>query len=96
MLVNAFLISFTFFRAALTGCNSIEACTIRPLIGEDCMSQFRKRDLYEWCKIPARKLPDHPRRRVPFRMVRDSSEMGQLMAAELVEIIEANLPAQGR
>jgi glucosamine-6-phosphate deaminase len=54
------------------------------------VSQFSKRELYEWCKIPARDLSNHPKRRVPFRMVRDSSDMGQLMAAELAEVIEAN------
>ncbi len=54
------------------------------------MSQIRKPDLYEWCKVPAADLPRHPKRRVPFRLVRDSAAMGQLMAQELVEVIEAN------
>ncbi len=54
------------------------------------MSQIRKRDLYEWCKVPARNLANHPQRKAPFRLVHDSVAMGQLMAEELVEIIEAN------
>lgn len=49
-----------------------------------------KTDLYQWCKIPHNKLAGHPRLRVHFRMVRDSAEMGQLMAEEFCELIEAN------
>lgn len=54
------------------------------------MSDIRKRDLYEWCKVSAHDLADHPKRRIPFRLVRDSATMGQLMAEELVDVIEAN------
>ena len=36
--------------------------------------------LYNWSAIPAEALENHPDRRVPFRMVRDSSEMGYVMA----------------
>jgi len=49
----------------------------------------RPRDLVEWCRIPAEELASHPRRRVPFRLVRDSAEMGRLMAGELVDLVEA-------
>lgn len=48
------------------------------------------RQLLEWCKIPAEKLPDHPGLRIPYRQVLDSEQMGQLMAEELVEVIEEN------
>jgi len=48
------------------------------------------RQLLEWCKIPADKLPNHPDLRVPYRQVRDSEEMGQLMAQELAEVVEEN------
>jgi len=54
------------------------------------MSHVLKQDLYQWCKIPAKDLAKHPGRRVPFRMVRDSTEMGALMAQDLVQVIEAN------
>jgi len=54
------------------------------------MTDIRKRDLYEWCKILASELASHPKRRVPLRIVRDSATMGQLMAQDLVEVIEAN------
>jgi glucosamine-6-phosphate deaminase len=54
------------------------------------MSEVLKSDLYRWCKIPARDLADHPELRVRFRVVRDSVEMGRLMAKELAEIIESN------
>jgi glucosamine-6-phosphate deaminase len=48
------------------------------------------RKLYEWCKIPAERLPSHAELRIPYRQVRDSAELGQLMASELSEVIEAN------
>lgn len=49
-----------------------------------------KSDLYRWCKIPAAQLPHHPELRTQFRMVRDSEEMGQLMAEELGQEIAEN------
>jgi len=54
------------------------------------MTAFSKADLYRWCKIPAGELPDHPDLRARFRVVRDSAEMGNLMAEELVSLIAAN------
>jgi glucosamine-6-phosphate deaminase len=54
------------------------------------MSQILKRDLLRWCSVPAKSLLNHPDLRVPFRIVRDSAEMGSLMARELVEVIEQN------
>ena len=50
----------------------------------------RPADLLEWCRVPVDELVGHPRLRVPFRLVEDSADMGDLMARELVEIIEAN------
>jgi len=59
------------------------------------MSEIDIRDLYKWCSIPVDQLVGHPDLKVPFRLVKDSSEMGVLMARELVdEIKKAN--AQGR
>jgi glucosamine-6-phosphate deaminase len=53
------------------------------------------RDLYRWCAVPHDRLESHPERRVPFRLVRDSAEMGGLMARELVEgIREAGAAAR--
>jgi glucosamine-6-phosphate deaminase len=54
------------------------------------MNHILKQNLYEWCKIPAKDLPNHPKLRARFRVVRDSVQMGQLMAQELVEVIESN------
>lgn len=54
------------------------------------MDYVSKADLYRWCKIPAGELPGHPDLRVKFRVVRDSAEVGQLMARELVAEIEAH------
>jgi glucosamine-6-phosphate deaminase len=47
-------------------------------------------DLLEWCRVPADELESHPDLRVPFRVCRDSDEMGRLMAAELLDEIERN------
>ena len=54
------------------------------------MGHIVKTDLYRWCSIPAAELIGHPQLRTKFRMVRDSNEMGKLMAEELVQEIEAN------
>jgi glucosamine-6-phosphate deaminase len=54
------------------------------------MSQISKSDLYQWCQVPPDKLPKHPQLRAKLRIVRDSAEMGQLMAEELGAEIEAN------
>ncbi len=53
------------------------------------------RRLLEWCRIPAEALPGHPGLRVPFRVVADAAEMGQLMARELVDLVAAR-NAEGR
>jgi glucosamine-6-phosphate deaminase len=47
-------------------------------------------DLLTWCRVPADKLPGHPKLKVPYRQVRDSEEMGQLMAEELAQVINEN------
>lgn len=54
------------------------------------MDQIAKAHLYRWCKIPRDELVSHPLLRTRFRMVRDSAEMGQLMAEDLCQVIEAN------
>src|SRR5512147_2022322 len=46
------------------------------------------RALYEWCRIPHHKLESHPDRKIPFRLCKDSAEMGELMARELMEEIK--------
>jgi glucosamine-6-phosphate deaminase len=53
------------------------------------MNTIDRRDLYAWCRIPCEELESHPDRRVPFRLVKDSAAMGELMAAELVDAIVA-------
>jgi glucosamine-6-phosphate deaminase len=56
------------------------------------MNQFiTPGDLYNWCKIPYDQLENHPARKVPFRIVANSQEMGKIMARELAnEIIHNN------
>jgi glucosamine-6-phosphate deaminase len=48
------------------------------------------RELRRWCAIPAAELPGHSELRVRYRQVADSTELGALMARELVEAIEEN------
>jgi glucosamine-6-phosphate deaminase len=52
------------------------------------------KQLYDWCRVPFDKLESHPARKVPFRLVKDSAAMGELMARELVQDIRA-AQAQG-
>jgi glucosamine-6-phosphate deaminase len=54
------------------------------------MTYVNPKELYRWCSVKAEELEAHPGRRVPFRLVRDSREMGELMATELADLIEAN------
>jgi glucosamine-6-phosphate deaminase len=46
--------------------------------------------LYPWCKIPYDQLENNPECKVPFRLVKDSQEMGMLMARELANEIMTN------
>lgn len=48
------------------------------------------RELLEWCKIPGENLLNHPKRRIPLRLVRDSEAMGEVMAGDLAAVIETN------
>lgn len=48
------------------------------------------KDLYQWCRVHHDQLESHPDRKIPFRLARDSQEMGKLMAQELVELIREN------
>ena len=54
------------------------------------MTQVLPKDLYRWCQVPVDQLEGHPDLRLPFRLVKDSAEMGRLMASELVQLIELN------
>ena len=54
------------------------------------MAHVTREQLYEWCRIPPEELVNHPGLCVPFRLVRDSQEMGRLMVREFVELIKAN------
>lgn len=54
------------------------------------MSDFTLQELYEWCRLPAAALENHPHLKIPFRLCQDSAEMGVLMARELVDEIQAH------
>lgn len=54
------------------------------------MIAIAKKDLYAWCKVPAAELVWHPQLRVPFRLVKDSEEMGVVMARELADEVTRN------
>ena len=51
------------------------------------MNEIKPQELYRWCRIPFSDLINHPEARIPLRLCRDSEEMGQLMARELVDEI---------
>jgi len=48
------------------------------------------KSLYEWCRYPYDALETHPQCRIPFRLCRDSAEMGRIMARELVDEIRVH------
>jgi glucosamine-6-phosphate deaminase len=50
----------------------------------------RPEDLLKWCRVPGDQLVDHPDARLRLRLVKDSAEMGLVMAAELADLVEAN------
>jgi len=57
------------------------------------MSVIVPEELQSWCRIPAEELPGHPDRKIPFRLCKDSAEMGLLMARELADEVLANASA---
>jgi len=54
------------------------------------MPALDRKQLYQWCSVPGRELLQHHGLKVRLRIVRDSGEMGELMARDLVEVIEEN------
>jgi len=54
------------------------------------MAEITPLNLLEWCRIPYTELENHPQRKIPFRICRDSAEMGQIMARELADLIARN------
>jgi glucosamine-6-phosphate deaminase len=54
------------------------------------MTTVSREDLYKWCKIPVQELEHKSNLKIPFRLCRDSAQMGYLMARELVDDIKAN------
>ena len=54
------------------------------------MQKVTPEELYEWCKIPVEKLAKNPLTKIPFRLCKDSSEMGEIMARELADEIKTN------
>ena len=47
------------------------------------------KDLYNWCSVPAEQLLSHPGLKIPFRMVDNSEEMGEVMARDFVDEIKS-------
>ncbi|OGJ90473.1 MAG: hypothetical protein A2268_02920 [Candidatus Raymondbacteria bacterium RifOxyA12_full_50_37] len=45
--------------------------------------QISKQELFKWCQVPLSALNTHPDKKVPFKLVKDSAEMGEVMACEL-------------
>jgi glucosamine-6-phosphate deaminase len=57
---------------------------------KQAMSVVTPKELYEWCKVPYQELENHPGLKAWFRLCKDSDEMGQIMARELVDEIKAH------
>ena len=47
-----------------------------------------KKLLYKWCCIKTKELETHPKLKVPFRIVADSAQMGEVMAREFCDEIK--------
>ncbi len=54
------------------------------------MSDLRRSDLLNWCRVPVDHLEAHPDRRVPLRICPDSATLGRWMAETFVEEIRAH------
>ncbi|MFH1761360.1 MAG: hypothetical protein ABIA63_09710 [bacterium] len=52
--------------------------------------QIEVKDLHKWCKVPVDSLENHKDLKVKFKIVKNSAEMGNNMARELVEEIKKN------
>ena len=53
------------------------------------MSDINIKHLYNWCKILTGELVNHPDLKIPFRMVTDSKEMGEVMSRDFANDIKA-------
>ncbi|HBH85302.1 MAG: hypothetical protein A2X03_00965 [Bacteroidetes bacterium GWA2_40_15] len=53
-------------------------------------SDITPKDILEWCRISYTDLAEHPNRKIPFRICKDSAEMGYIMSRELVDLIRIN------
>jgi glucosamine-6-phosphate deaminase len=65
---------------------------IRHIVGlkEDVMHTISAKDLHTWCRIPFNQLENHADRKIALRLCTDSKTMGNLMARELVDEIQAH------
>lgn len=52
------------------------------------MSEINIKDLYKWCSIKTCELENHKDLKIRFRIVKDSYEMGSIMAKELIDEIK--------
>jgi glucosamine-6-phosphate deaminase len=49
-----------------------------------------RKQIYQWCSIPADRLASHPDRKIPLRIVADAQAIGEVMARDFIDDI---LPA---
>ncbi len=54
------------------------------------MINVTPKEILEWCRIPYEQLETHPKKKIPFRICKDSTEMGRIMARELIDLIKSN------
>ena len=67
---------------------SLESLGLPAILIRKMSYDISREDLYRWCAIPFAQLEKCPERRTPFRLVKDSLEMGERMARTLVEEIQ--------
>ena len=46
-----------------------------------------RKSMYEWCSIPVGDLMDHPKRKIPLKIVKTPAELGEVMAEEFANDI---------
>lgn len=52
------------------------------------MNTVNKKDLYQWCSVPYQELEGNKDLKVPFRLTKDSADMGEVMARDFINDIK--------
>jgi len=52
--------------------------------------QITQKELYKWCSFDPNTLENHPKKRISFKIVKNSKKMGEIMAQILIDEIKSN------